>query len=46
MGDSPDNKTSVYLINYEFLCRADDTNVLLDSTAYELFGILRKKTDD
>ena len=32
--------SSVCLINYEFLCRAADTNALLDRTAEALFGIL------
>ena len=35
--------SSVYLINYEFLCRVADTNALLDWTAEALFGILISK---
>jgi len=30
---------TVYLINYQFLCRIADTNALLDWTADELFEI-------
>jgi len=35
--------SNVYLINYEFLCRAADTNALLDWTAEALFWDFNKQ---